>query len=156
MMMKLDLTQRFGFLVNDVGRLYGRRFDQLARQRLGLSRAQCRLLGVLAMHPGPQPLSQVALAERLDLTPMGVAGLCERMEAAGWIRRQPSETDRRVNEVVLQPQAMQALEQALAVSDTVTAQALAGMSAADQKRLTDLLRQAHANLASPADDKATE
>jgi DNA-binding MarR family transcriptional regulator len=78
------------------------------------------------------------------------------MEAAGWIRRQPSETDRRVNEVVLQPQAMQALEQAIAVSDTVTAQALAGMSAADQKRLTDLLRQAHANLASPADDKATE
>jgi hypothetical protein len=42
-MKKPDLSQRFGFLVNEVGRLYGRQFDQLSRTEVGLSRAQCRL-----------------------------------------------------------------------------------------------------------------
>jgi hypothetical protein len=29
--MKKDFTRRFGFLVNDVARLYGEQFDRLAR-----------------------------------------------------------------------------------------------------------------------------
>ena len=48
--MKRDFSQRFGFLVNDVAKLYGEQFDRLARERIGLSRAQCRVLGALAMH----------------------------------------------------------------------------------------------------------
>ena len=68
-MKKQDYSNRFGFLVNEVGRLYGRHFDQLSRQQLGLSRAQCRLLGVLAMHQGERPLNQAELAGRLDPRP---------------------------------------------------------------------------------------
>jgi DNA-binding MarR family transcriptional regulator len=145
--MKFDPTQRFGFLVNEVGRLYGRRFDQLARQQLGLSRAQVRLLGVLAMHEG-EPLTQAAIADRLDLSAMTVAGLCDRLEAAGWIRRRPSPTDRRANEIDLQPQARDALEQAMAIGDAVTTHALAGLNTAEQRQLLELLRKAHANLSS--------
>jgi DNA-binding MarR family transcriptional regulator len=150
MMSKPDLSGRFGFLVHDVGRLYARRFDALARQRLGLTRAQCRLLGALSMHEG-EPMSQAALAERLELTAMAVAGLCDRMEAAGWIRRQPSATDRRVNEVALQPRARAALDDALKVGDSVTTQAMAGMTDADQRQLLALLRRVHANLARTAE-----
>jgi DNA-binding MarR family transcriptional regulator len=149
-MTKRDFSHRFGFLVNEVGRLYGRRFDQLARQQLGLSRAQVRLLGRLAQHDGERPLTQAELAERLDLTAMGVATLCERMEAAGWIRRQPSATDRRANEVHLQPQAEEALEAAIALGDEVQSQALAGFSAAERAQLLALLRRAHANLSGVA------
>ena len=47
-MKKLDFSHRFGFVVNEVGRLYGRQFDQLSREELGLSRAQCRLIGQVA------------------------------------------------------------------------------------------------------------
>lgn len=148
-MTKRDFSQRFGFLVNEVGRLYGRRFDQLAREQLGLSRAQCRLLGVLAAHDGPRALTQAELAERLDLTAMGVASLCERMEAAGWIRREAHATDRRAYGVVLQPPAQAALDAALAIGDTVQAQALAGLPAAERRQLVALLRKAHANLTAP-------
>jgi DNA-binding MarR family transcriptional regulator len=144
MLMRRDLTNRFAFLVNDVARLYGRHFDQLAREQIGLSRAQCRLLGVLAMQEGP--LSQAALAERLDLSAMGVGGLCDRMEATGWIRRQPSASDRRVNEVHLEPRAEQALDAALALSDTIHAAAMAGLGSAERAQLLALLRRAHANL----------
>lgn len=149
-MTKRDFSHRFGFLVNEVGRLYGRRFDQLARQQLGLSRAQVRLLGQLARHDGDRPLTQVDLAERLDLTPMGVATLCERMEAAGWIRRQASAADRRANEVHLEPKAEKALDAAVALGDEVQADALAGLSAAERSQLIALLRRAHANLSGAA------
>jgi DNA-binding MarR family transcriptional regulator len=145
-MTKRDFSHRFGFLVNEVGRLYGRRFDQMARQQLGLSRAQVRLLGQLAQHDGDRPLSQTELADRLDLTTMGVASLCERMEAAGWIRRRASETDRRANEVHLESRAHEALDAALAIGDEVQSQALAGLSAAERSQLIALLRKAHANL----------
>lgn len=73
----------FGFLVNEVGRLYSQQFDRLAREKLGLSQAQCRLLVVLARHKGEQALSQAELAQRMDLTPMAVATLCDRMAVRG-------------------------------------------------------------------------
>lgn len=153
--MKRDLTQRFAFLVNDVARLYGRRFDQLAREQIGLTRAQCRLLGALAMRDGP--LSQAALAERLDLSAMAVASLCDRMEAGGWVRRAASASDRRVNEIHLEPQAERALESALAISDAIHARVMAGLDAAERAQLLALLRRVHANLtALPSGEKNGE
>src|ERR1700712_3486712 len=104
-MKRLDFSPRFGFVVNEGGRLYGRQFDQLSRENLGLSRAQCRLLSQVAQNGGDRPWTQSELAHQLDLTPMGVATLCDRMESAGWITRRPSSTDRRANSIELQPRA---------------------------------------------------
>ena len=146
---KRDFSHRFGFLVNEVGRIYGRHFDQLSRQQLGLSRAQCRLIGVLAMHGGERPLSQAELSDVLDLTPMGVTSLCKRLEAGGWIRRQASQTDGRAYEVALRAKAHQALDDALAISDKVQARALTGLSATQREQLMSLLRTVHTNLTSP-------
>jgi len=150
--MKRDFTQRFGFLVNDVAKLYGEHFDRLARERIGLSRAQCRLLGALAMHGDERPLSQIELAHRLGLSAMGVATLCDRMAAAGWIRRQPSATDRRINEVHLEPRAEEALDAALSIGDTLLARVLAGLTAAERTQLLTLLGKARSGLVNlPAD-----
>jgi len=145
-MKKHDFSHRFGFIVNEVGRLYGRQFDQLSREELGLSRAQCRLLGQVAYHEGDHPPTQAELAANLDLTPMAVATLVDRMEAAGWITRRPSEKDRRANAIALQPQAEAALEKAMAVSDRVQEAALAGFSAAERKQLVGMLQRVRANL----------
>ncbi|WP_434628880.1 MarR family winged helix-turn-helix transcriptional regulator [Chromobacterium sp. CV08] len=144
--MKLKLTERFGFLVSDTGRLYGRVFDQRARQQLGLSLAQCRLLGALAAHDGDTGLSQVELADRLDLTPMGVATLCDRMQAAGWLRRMPCPNDRRVNKIELLPPAYDALKSAMALGDELQRQAQQGLDDAEAEQLQALLRKVHANL----------
>ena len=144
--MKRDFSQRFGFLVNDVAKRYGEQFDRLSRERIGLSRAQCRLLGVLAMHDDERPLSQVELAQRLDLSAMAVGGLCDRLEAAGWVYRQPSASDRRVNEVHLAPSAEKALDAALTISDTLHARALAHMTPAERAQLLTLLGKAREGL----------
>ncbi|MFM9924986.1 MarR family transcriptional regulator [Variovorax sp. H27-G14] len=144
--MKRDFTQRFGFLVKNVAKLYGEEFDRLARERIGLSSAQCRLLGVLAMHDEDEPLSQAELAQRLGLTPMAVAGLCDRMAAAGWIRREPSATDRRVNKIHLEPSAEKALDAALSISDGLNARVMAVLSQAERVQLLSLLTKVRGSL----------
>lgn len=148
-MKKSDISHRFGFLVNEVGRLYGRRFDKLSRQQLGLSRAQCRLVNILALHQGPAPLTQTELADRLDLTTMGVASLCKRLESGGWVTRRVSLSDSRANEIILQDKAMAELKAAHAISDKVQLQALQGLTPAQRETLMDLLHQVHANLIAP-------
>jgi len=144
--MNNDHTQRFSFLVHHVARLHGAHFDRLARQRLGLSLAQCRLIGALARHEGPDPLSQAELAQRLELSAMGVGALCDRMEAAGWIRREAAAGDRRVKWVHPEPRALAAFEEALRLSDEVQAHGLATLSAAERRQLVALLRKARAGL----------
>ena len=149
-MKKHDFSHRFGFIVNEVGRLYGRQFDQLSREELGLSRAQCRLIGQVASSDSGHAPTQAELAQNLDLTPMAVATMVDRMEAAGWITRRPSATDRRANAIDLQPRAEAALEKAIAVSDRVQDAALAGFSAAERKQLVAMLQRVHANLQNEA------
>ena len=145
--MKRDYTQRFGFLVNDVAKLYGEQFDRLARERIGLSLAQCRLLSTLAMHGEElKPLSQVELSQRMDLSAMGVAGLCDRMAAAGWIRRTPNPTDRRVNEIRLEPEAEKALDAALVVGDALTGRVLSALTEEEGAQLIGLLGKVRTNL----------
>jgi len=145
-MKRHDFSHRFGFVVNEVGRLYGRQFDQLSRETLGLSRAQCRLIAQIANNDGDRPWTQSELAQRLDLTPMAVATLVDRMETAGWIARRPSVTDRRANAITLQPRAEAELDKAIAVSDRVQEAALAGFSVAERKQLLSMLQRVRANL----------
>jgi DNA-binding MarR family transcriptional regulator len=150
--MKFSLTRRFGFLVNEVGRLYSQQFDRSAREALGLSQAQCRLLVVLSSHDG-EPVSQAELAQRMGLTPMAVATLCDRMAAAGWIERRASATDRRVNELHMQPQAEAALGRALAIGDDLTGRALAALSGPERTQLVALLAKAREGLLGLAQDE---
>jgi len=144
--MKPALAARFGFLVSEVSRLYSQQFDRLAREKLGLSQAQCRLLAVLAWHDGEQPLSQAELAQKTALTPMAVATMCDRLAAAGWIERRPHPEDRRVNRLHIKPNARKALERAMGIGDEVTAGTLAALSAAERAQLLALLGKARHGL----------
>ena len=150
--MKRDFTQRFSFLVNDVARLFGAQFDRLSRERIGLSRAQCRVLGALAMRG--EPMSQAELAQHLELSAMTVGGLCERLEAAGWVRRITSPVDRRAKEVQLADGAEKALDAALKISDGLQARALAALSPEEREQLVALLIKARQGLMAASSDSA--
>jgi DNA-binding MarR family transcriptional regulator len=88
----MDLDRSFGFLVHDVARLFGRRFNQRALLFLGLTRAQCKVLGYLARNEG---INQAGLADLLEIKPMTLVRQIDRMEEDGWIERQPQPGDRR-------------------------------------------------------------
>ncbi len=82
--MKTQLEKRFGFLISDVGRLTGKRFDDLAKSSVDLTRAQCRVLAYLA-HYGE--MNQARLADLLEVAPISAGRLLDRMEEGGWIER---------------------------------------------------------------------
>jgi DNA-binding MarR family transcriptional regulator len=66
----------------------------------GLTDAQFNILMILKEH-GPEGLSQQELSEHLIVTKSNVVGLVDRLERAGYVRREPHPTDRRYNQIVL-------------------------------------------------------
>jgi len=138
-----DLEKRFGFLVVDVGRLYGKRYDELAKSSLELTRAQCRMIAYLA-HYGD--MNQASLAERLEVAPISAGRLLERMEEGGWVVRTPNPADRREWLVSLTPKAAGALNGARRVGDEVQAEALAGFTPAEAEQFGRMLQRVRANL----------
>lgn len=143
--MTTDLSQRFGFLVKELGRLYSQQFDRRSRDELGLTQAQVRLLAMLAAHDDA-PVSQAELAQEVGVSSMAVAALCDRMAAAGWIERRPHPEDRRVNHLHMLPRARKALQQAMAIGDQLTADVLQDFSASERRQLVALLQRAREGL----------
>ena len=74
-----DPTRRLGFLLHEVSRLMRRNFDRQVKP-LGLTQAQWRTLAHLARNEG---ITQVMLAEILEIRPMTLARLIDRSSAAG-------------------------------------------------------------------------
>ena len=141
--MIMDLDRSFGFLVHDVARLFGRRFNQRALLFLGLTRAQCKVLGYLARNEG---INQAGLADLLEIKPMTLVRQIDRMEEDGWIERQPQPGDRRARRLVLTDKARPILARILDLSNEIRAESFAGLSKDEGKQMIELLRRVHGNL----------
>jgi MarR family transcriptional regulator, transcriptional regulator for hemolysin len=139
----LELDRSFGFLVHDVARLYGRRFDRNGR-RLELTRAQCRTLGYLARNEG---INQAGLADLLEIRPMTLVRQIDRMQEAGWIERRPDPSDRRARRLYLTDKARPILGRIWDVASETQDQVLAALTPDESEQLIDLLRRVHGSLA---------
>ena len=139
----MDTEPSFGFLVHDVARLFARRFNQRSVQVLGLTRAQCRVLGYLSRNEG---INQAGLAELLEIKPMTLVRQIDRMEQDGWIERRPDPTDRRARRLVLTAKARPILAGIRKLSAEVRNEAFASLSEADGRALVELLRHVHSGL----------
>lgn len=93
----LDWELRLGFLVHDVSRLRRRVVDR-ALKPLGVTRSQWWVLAFLSRSDG---MSQVALADELDLGKVALGQLIDRLEKTGFITRKADDGDRRVKRVYL-------------------------------------------------------
>jgi MarR family transcriptional regulator, transcriptional regulator for hemolysin len=80
------------FLLHDVARLLRVEADKRARQH-GMTRAQWAILIWLERQPG---ISQKELSEILEVEPITVARLIDRLEARGMVERRPDPRDRRI------------------------------------------------------------
>ena len=94
-----NITSTLGFMIGDVTRLYRREFDRRAAH-LGLTRVQWRALRRIERFEG---LTQIALAEDLELAPIAVGRVLDRLEKSGFIERRPDPTDRRCWRLHLAP-----------------------------------------------------
>lgn len=132
----------FGFLLGDTSRILRRRFEQLARGH-GLTSAQWRAIGQLSRADG---LTQVALATQLDIEPMTVCRLVDRMEAAGFVRREPNAEDKRAKRVCLTEVSRALLDDMRRIALQVYEEAFEGFSHDERSVLIEGLDRINENL----------
>lgn len=133
-----------GFLVHDVARLLRKRLEQRARAAgIGLTRAQWQVLANIARGPG---LNQAALASLLDIEPITLVRLLDRLEAMGFVERRLDPRDRRQRNLFLTDKAWPELERIRALGAAVREEALAGLDDAERKRLLEILAGLKTNL----------
>ncbi|MCA0012686.1 MarR family winged helix-turn-helix transcriptional regulator [Mesorhizobium sp. B292B1B] len=143
---------RLGFLIHDVQRLMRKRFEARA-SGLGLSSAQWRLMVRVAKEAG---VSQARLAELLEIEPISVSRLVDRMEEGGWIERRSDAADRRVRMIFPTPKASAAYAEVKSLAGEVYEESLTGVSPDDRRVLITALDAMAQNLAdgdSPSCDK---
>jgi len=134
----------FGFLLYDAARLLRRDFDRRARS-LGLTRAQWSVLAHLKRNEGS---NQASVADTLELEPITLVRLLDRLEAAGWVERRPDPDDRRARQLFLKDKARPVLDQLMALAAETRAVALAGIDEQEQELLIEALIKVRANLTS--------
>lgn len=141
-MRSYDFERSFGYLLHETARLLGKRFDHRARA-LGLTRAQCQVLAHLVRNEG---INQARLAEFMELEPISLARLIDRMEQAGWVERRADPSDRRARLLYMTDKAKPMFDEILALGQETRAEAFAGLSLEDRERLVDLLLHVRRNL----------
>lgn len=121
--MTTDGIERLGFLIHDAARLMRKRFEAKA-SAFGLSAAQWRLLVRLVKDEG---VAQARLAELLEIEPISVSRLLDRMEEGGWIERRQDASDRRVRMIFPTGKSRAAFAEVKSVAGEVYEEALAGL-----------------------------
>jgi MarR family transcriptional regulator, transcriptional regulator for hemolysin len=125
--------RELGFALHDVSRLLRTLADQRARE-VNMTRAQWAVLVKLQRYEG---VKQSELAGQLDLAPITLARLIDKLTAAGLVERRDDARDRRANRLFLTEKAAPTLERLSALGNEVMGRALAGV----EPQTLALLRQ---------------
>ena len=132
----------FAFEVVETARLIRREANRRAAV-LGATGAQWRVLARLSLCNG---VRQVDLAESLDVEPITLCRMIDRLSEAGLVERRPDEEDRRAWRIHLTPKALPIIEKLRTLADSFLEDALAGVSAEEQQSVTDVLARIRGNL----------
>ena len=115
--------REFAFALNDVARLLRVCADHKAGQ-FGMSRAQWAVLARLERAEG---LKQSELAEMLDLQPITLTRLIDRLCDAGLVERRGDPDDRRAKRLFLTPAAQPVMDRLHVLGTELMGQALEGL-----------------------------
>jgi MarR family transcriptional regulator, transcriptional regulator for hemolysin len=142
------IKREFAFTIMDVARLLKTYADHRARQ-FGISRAQWAVLIRIDRNEG---LKQSELADMLDLQPITLTRLLDRLADNGLIERRADPNDRRANRLFLKPAAKPLLDRLAELGADMMETVLDGLSQTSIERtlkelglVKDNLRSAIAN-----------
>ena len=130
-MSEIPISREIAIGIADVGRMLRTFADQRARQ-FGISRAQWVVLMRLDRSEG---LKQSELAEILDLQPISLTRLLDRLAENGLIERRADPNDRRANRLYLTPAARPLLKRLAALGEDLMETVLQNVDAESQERL---------------------
>jgi MarR family transcriptional regulator for hemolysin len=141
-MLPRSLNREFAFSLNDVARMLRTYADYKARH-FGMTRAQWAVLARLDRFEG---LKQSELAEMLDLQPISLTRLLDRLCDAGLIERRSDPNDRRAKRLFLTPAARPLLERLADLGEEMMTTALAGVDRNAVERMVAQLATVKENL----------
>ncbi len=129
-------------LLNDLGRLIRTEADKRARA-YGMTRAQWVILSRVQRAPG---LSQRELAEILEVEPITVGRLVDRLEGRGLVERRPDPDDRRVWRLHLRPEAAPVLTALDQQREAIRALVTEGVGASELDPVIEVLLRMKSNI----------
>ena len=133
-----------GYLLADNSRLARRAFDERVRAD-GVTGPQARLLLMLERTPEEH---QGFYADLLDVEPITLCRLVDRLEDAGLVERRPDPGDRRARRLHLTAKSREKLARVRERLDEMVDEMLTGLSDSERQEFVRLLKVLHTNLAS--------
>ena len=138
-----------GYLIHEIARLMKRRFEDEARLH-DITLPQWRTLSQIVLNEG---VTQAQLASNIDVDPMTMSGILNRLEKRGLIDRFPDPVDSRAKLARLTAEGQALFETARTVAITMYESALEGVSKADQDVVVAALSKMRENLTGQTAEK---
>jgi len=135
--------ENYAFEIVETARLIGREANKRASV-LGATKAQWRVLAWLKRQG--DGARQVDLAEGLDVEPITLCRMIDRLEEAGFVERRRDEGDRRAWRIHLTAAAAPLLVRLDEMGKAFNADMLAGISQADRETVLRVLAKMRGNL----------
>ncbi len=148
----MPIEREVAFNINDVARLLRTYADQRARD-FGMTRAQWAVLARVERSEG---LKQCELADTLDLQPITLTRLIDRLCDSGLIERRSDPEDRRAKRLYLTPAARPVLDGLARLGKDIMATVLAGIEPAAVEQLLAHLLALKTNLRGAIANRANE
>ena len=141
--MSLPVVENYAFEIVETARLI-RRVANRRAAALGATKAQWRVLAWLKRNGDGG--RQVELADALDVEPITLCRMIDRLEEAGLVERRRDESDRRAWRIHLTPASAPMLVQLEEMGKAFNADMLAGISEADRETVLRVLGQMRGNI----------
>jgi DNA-binding MarR family transcriptional regulator len=131
-----------GYLLADNSRLARWAFDQQVRE-IGVTGPQARLLLTLNRRAGE---NQGYYAEQLEVEPITLCRMVDRLEEASMVERRPDPSDRRAWQLHLTAKSRKVVEKLQQRVDSLVEEMLDGLTLAERSEFARLLKLVGANL----------
>jgi DNA-binding MarR family transcriptional regulator len=136
------MDENIGTMLAQVSRLLRRSFDERARG-IGVTRPQWQVLSLLNFHGG---INQGGLAELLEVEPITLGRMIDRLQEAQLVERRPDPADRRAWRLFLTDKGHKLLDELRPFAHETYEIALEGVSEEDRAALMTALGRMRANL----------
>src|ERR1700742_133256 len=130
-----SVDKNFLFTLGELSRLVRAYADREAA-RYGITRAQWAVLAKVERNEG---MKQSELAEQMEMQPITLTRLIDKLCDNGWVERRGDDTDRRVNRLYLLKAGRQLLGKLSGLRSEPTATASGGINPVDAQRLLSQL-----------------
>src|SRR3979490_134716 len=147
-----SVDMNFLFTLGEMQRL-GRAYADKQAARYGITRAQWAVLAKVERTEG---MKQTELAEQLEMQPITLTRLIDKLCDHGWIERRSDASDRRVEPLHLRKAARPLLGKLSGLRSEITATALDGINPSDAHRLLAQLELIKENVRNAIQHPANE